>query len=68
MCGFLFLFLNTALSIEGDLNVTVVFWNGCNGMGFLKYQQVETKKFLILHGLVSFTCFQKAEKAELVWQ
>lgn len=37
MCGFLFLFLNTAMGIEGDLNVTVVFWNGCNGMGFLKY-------------------------------
>lgn len=24
VCGFLFLFLNTALSIEGDLNVTAI--------------------------------------------
>lgn len=37
MCGFLFLFLSTALIIEGDLNITVVLWNCCNGVGFLKY-------------------------------
>lgn len=35
MCGFLFLFLNTALSIEGDLNVTVVFGIAVMSWGFL---------------------------------
>lgn len=68
MCGFLFLFLNTALSIEGDLNVTVVFWNCSNGMGFLKYHKRKPKSFSFYMDLFHSPAFKNQKKLNFLWQ
>lgn len=58
MCGFLFLFLNTALSIEGGLNVTVVFGIAVMSWGFLSTSKRKPKSFSFYMGLFHSPAFK----------